>query len=63
MSRKFINMKSLHLIQKIFATLFLLGFILVPSTLAMDNVLVMDTSHDILNVGISDPSWIAAKNK
>jgi uncharacterized repeat protein (TIGR01451 family) len=51
--------KTLDFFKKVFTTFFLLVYSFTPSVQAIDDIASMDNSQDILEEGISDPSWIA----
>ncbi len=51
--------KALNFFKKAFTTFFLLVYSFTPSVQAIDEIVSMDDSQDILEEGISDPAWIA----
>ncbi len=54
--------KSLSVIGKIFTSVILTCYSFAPSVMAIDDLISTDNSQDILDVGISDPTWITNGN-
>jgi hypothetical protein len=54
--------KSLSVIGKIFTSVILTCYSFAPSVMAIDDIVTTDNSQDILDVGVSDPTWITNGN-
>jgi|GEM_PF-903215 len=54
--------KSLSVIGKIFTSVILACYSFAPSVMAIDELISIDNSQDILDVGVSDPTWITNGN-
>jgi uncharacterized repeat protein (TIGR01451 family) len=54
--------KSLSVIGKIFTSIILTCYSFAPSVMAIDDIVTTDNSQDILDVGVSDPTWITNGN-